>query len=70
MAPAGTPPNIIARVHDDVALIMKDPRFRKVQLLERGLEPVVDSVEEFSRFLDNDRKSTGDLVREAGIEPQ
>jgi tripartite-type tricarboxylate transporter receptor subunit TctC len=70
MAPAGTPSNVIARVHDDVALIMRDPRFRKVQLLERGLEPVVDSVEEFARFLDNDRKSTRDLVQEAGIEPQ
>jgi tripartite-type tricarboxylate transporter receptor subunit TctC len=70
MAPAGTPSNVIARVHDDVALIMGDPRFRKVQLLERGLEPVVDSVEEFARFLDNDRKSTRDLVQEAGIELQ
>jgi tripartite-type tricarboxylate transporter receptor subunit TctC len=70
MAPAGTPSNVIARVHDDVALIMRDPRFRKVQLLERGLEPVVDSVEEFARFLDNDRKSTRDLVQEAGIELQ
>jgi tripartite-type tricarboxylate transporter receptor subunit TctC len=70
MAPAGTPRNVIDRVHDDVALIMKDPRFRKVQLLDRGLEPVVDSVEQFARFLDNDRRSTRELVQEAGIEPQ
>jgi tripartite-type tricarboxylate transporter receptor subunit TctC len=70
MAPAGTPSNVIARVHNDVALIMRDQRFRKVQLLERGLEPVVDSVEEFARFLDKDRKSTRDLVQETGIEPQ
>src|SRR5262245_31740027 len=68
--PAGTPRIIIDRVHDDVALIMKDPRFRKVQVLDRGLEPVVDSVEQFARFLDTDRRLTGDLVQEAGIEPQ
>jgi tripartite-type tricarboxylate transporter receptor subunit TctC len=70
MAPAGTPRIVIDRVHDDVALIMKDPRFRKVQLLDRGLEPVVDSVEQFARFLDADRRLTGDLVQEAGVEPQ
>jgi hypothetical protein len=38
--------------------------------LDRGLEPVVDSVEQFARFLDTDRRLTGDLVQEAGIEPQ
>jgi hypothetical protein len=38
--------------------------------LDRGLEPVVDSVEQFARFLDNDRRSTRELVQEAGIEPQ
>jgi len=70
MAPAGTPRTVIDRVHDDVALIMKDPRFRKVQLLDRGLEPVVDSVEQFAHFLDADRRLTGDLVQEAGVEPQ
>jgi tripartite-type tricarboxylate transporter receptor subunit TctC len=70
MAPAGTPRIVIDRVHDDAALIMKDPRFRKVQLLDRGLEPVVDSVEQFARFLDTDRRLTGDLVQEAGIVPQ
>ena len=70
MAPAGTPRIVIDRVHDDAALIMKDPRFRKAQLLDRGLEPVVDSVEQFARFLDTDRRLTGDLVQEAGIVPQ
>jgi tripartite-type tricarboxylate transporter receptor subunit TctC len=70
MAPAGTPHDIVARVHDDVALIMRDPRFRKAQLLDRGLEPVVDSPEQFARFLDNERRSTRELFQEAGIEPQ
>jgi len=70
MAPAGTPQLLIAKVHQDVAAIMSDPVFRKRHVLDRGLEPVVDSPEQFARFLEKERKSTGDLVKEAGIEPQ
>jgi tripartite-type tricarboxylate transporter receptor subunit TctC len=70
MAPAGTPRDIIAKVHDDIAAIMNEPNFRKRHVLERGLEPVIDTPEAFARFLDNERKSMRDLVKEAGIEPQ
>ena len=70
MAPAGTPKDIIAKVHDDIAAIMNDPNFRQRHVLERGLEPVIDTPEAFARFLDNERKSMRDLVKEAGIEPQ
>jgi hypothetical protein len=48
---------------------MNEP-FRQKHLLDRGLEPVLDTPEHFARFLDDDRKSTGSLVREAGIAPQ
>ena len=67
-APAGTPDDIIGKVHRDVAAIMNEPAFRKRHLLDRGLEPVVDTPEQFARALDNDRRLIRDLVREAGIE--
>jgi tripartite-type tricarboxylate transporter receptor subunit TctC len=70
MVPAGTPKEIIAKVHDDVAAVMNDPDFRKRQVIERGLEPVVDTPEQFAQFLAKERESTGALVREAGVEPQ
>jgi tripartite-type tricarboxylate transporter receptor subunit TctC len=70
MAPAGTPPDIIGKVHHDVAAIMSDPAFRKRHILDRGLEPVVDNPEQFARFLENDRRLTRTLVQEVGIEPQ
>jgi tripartite-type tricarboxylate transporter receptor subunit TctC len=70
MVPAGTPKEIIAKVNGDVAAIMSDPVFRKRHVLDRGLEPVVDSPEQFARFLENERRLTRDLVQEAGIEPQ
>jgi len=70
MAPAGTPQDVIAKVHGDVAAIMSEPGFRKKHVLDRGLEPVLDSPEQFARYLENERKLTGKLMQEAGIEPQ
>jgi tripartite-type tricarboxylate transporter receptor subunit TctC len=70
MMPAGTPQPIIAKVHADVAAIMNNPNFRKRHVIDRGLEPVVDTPEEFARFLEQDRANTGALVKAARIEPQ
>jgi len=70
MMPAGTPPPIIAKVHADVAAIMNDPAFRKRQIIDRGLEPVGDTPEEFARFLQSDRALAGALAKSAGIQPQ
>ena len=70
MAPAGTSSDIIARVHDAVADIMKDPAFRQRHVTDRGLVPVVDRPEQFAQFLARDRIATGELVKEAGVEPQ
>ena len=70
MVPAGTPQEIIAKVYGAVKDIMNDPAFRKQHVTDRGLVPVVDSPEQFARFLVSDRISTRELVKEAGIEPQ
>ena len=70
MAPAGTPQDIIIKVHATVTAIMNDPAFRQRHVVDRGLEPVVDTPEQFTRFLENERKSTQALVKEAGVEPQ
>ena len=70
MVPAGTSQEIIAKVHGAVKDIMNDPAFRKQHVTDRGLVPVVDRPEQFAQFLANDRISTGELVKEAGIEPQ
>jgi tripartite-type tricarboxylate transporter receptor subunit TctC len=70
MAPVGTPGDTIAKVHRDVCAVMNEPDFRQKHLLNRGLEPVLDTPEHFAHFLEDERKSTGALVREAGIAPQ
>ena len=70
LAPAGIPQGIVARVHREVSDVMNDKEFRKRNLTERGLAPIVDSSEQFSRFLEKDRMSIREIVKEAGIEPR
>jgi tripartite-type tricarboxylate transporter receptor subunit TctC len=68
--PAGTPQEIVTKIHDDVASIMNEPEFRQKNVIDRGLEPVVDSIADFTKFLEQDRALTGALVKEVGVEPQ
>jgi tripartite-type tricarboxylate transporter receptor subunit TctC len=70
VAPAGTPKPVIERLRDEVARIMNEPDFRAQQLIERALEPVADTPEEFARFLDEDRVISQRVVKEAGMTPQ
>jgi tripartite-type tricarboxylate transporter receptor subunit TctC len=70
VAPAGTPPPIIAKLQDKIARIGADPTFRRQRLVEAGLEPVFDTPEKFGQFLKEDRARSERIVKEAGLEPQ
>jgi tripartite-type tricarboxylate transporter receptor subunit TctC len=70
VAPAGTPKAITDRIRDDVARIGNDPAFRKKQLIDRALEPILNTPEEFARFLVEDRATSERVVKEAGLQPQ
>ena len=70
VVPARTPSLIIQQVYSSVARIMAETVFRQRHLIERGLEPVVDSPAQFARFLDEDRLACEAIVKEAGLSPQ
>ena len=70
LAPAGTPKAIISKIREDVARIGNEPGFRKKQFIDRALEPILDTPEEFARFLIADRVTSGRVVTEAGLQPQ
>jgi tripartite-type tricarboxylate transporter receptor subunit TctC len=70
LAPARTPKPIVARLQAEVARIVNEPGFRRRNLIERGLEPVASTPEEFARFIRDDRVPAGQIVKEAGLEPQ
>jgi tripartite-type tricarboxylate transporter receptor subunit TctC len=70
VAPAGTPKAIIDRIREDVARIGNDPVFRKKQFIDRALEPILSTPEEFAHFLVEDRATSERVVKEAGLQPQ
>jgi tripartite-type tricarboxylate transporter receptor subunit TctC len=70
LAPAGTPRAIIDKIHADVVRIGNEPAFRQKQFIDRALEPILNTPEEFARFLVEDRAMSGRVVREAGLQPQ
>jgi tripartite-type tricarboxylate transporter receptor subunit TctC len=70
LAPAGTPKAIVDKIYADVASIGSDPGFRQKQMIERAIEPVFNTPEEFARFLVEDRAVSGRVVNDAGLVPQ
>jgi tripartite-type tricarboxylate transporter receptor subunit TctC len=69
-APAGTPTELITKIVDDVRSVASDPLFRERNFTLRGLEPVLNSPEEFAWYLQRDRALAKSIVEEAGIKRQ
>ena len=70
LAPAKTPKPIVERLQAEVAGIVNEPGFRSRNLIERGLEPVANTPEQFARFLKQDRAASEQIVKESGLQPQ
>jgi tripartite-type tricarboxylate transporter receptor subunit TctC len=70
LVPAGTPRPIIDKIHRDIAAIGSDPAFRKKHFTDRTLEPILNTPEEFARFLVADRVTSERVVKAAGVQPQ
>lgn len=70
VAPTGAPRPIIERLQAEIAAIMREPEFRQKLLIDRALEPLASTPEEFTRFLEKDRIVSANDVREAGLVPQ
>ena len=68
VAPAGTPPAIVKRLHTEVAKAMKSPLMQK--LSARGMRMVGDSPEEFGAFVIAERKKWGEIIKAANIKVQ
>jgi tripartite-type tricarboxylate transporter receptor subunit TctC len=69
LAPAGTPKEILARLHKDVVRTLADANV-KAALTGRGFDVVASTPEAFAAFLRQESDTTGRLVREAGIKPE
>ncbi|MDB5802898.1 MAG: Tripartite tricarboxylate transporter family receptor [Betaproteobacteria bacterium] len=65
-APAKTPPEIIKRLHDEMAKALLDPEV-KARLLKLGFEPGKGTPESLAAFVQSESARWGGAIRKAGI---
>jgi tripartite-type tricarboxylate transporter receptor subunit TctC len=70
VAPAGTPKPIIAKVNAEFVRIGNLPAFRQKNMVELGLEPILDKPEDFARYLKDNLGVAERIVKESGLEQQ
>jgi tripartite-type tricarboxylate transporter receptor subunit TctC len=66
LAPARTPREVVAKLHDAIVKAVNTPAVRE-KLLANGADPLTLSVEEFTAMIRKDIEKWGKVVRDAGI---
>jgi tripartite-type tricarboxylate transporter receptor subunit TctC len=66
LAPAGTPPDIVARLNGEVAKLMNSADTRKA-LFDAGVEPTPSTPEEMAHYMAQELVRWGKVVKDAGI---
>ena len=66
LAPAKTPPEIIARLHDDVVKVLAEPEV-KTRLFDLGLEPVGSTSAQLDQWIRSELDKWGKVIREQKI---
>jgi len=70
LAPAGTPREIVTRLHADVVRALQDPVVKK-RFIDDGAEPVPSgSPEEFAALIHTEIAKWAKVIRDAGIKPE
>ncbi|MBX3662588.1 MAG: tripartite tricarboxylate transporter substrate binding protein [Burkholderiales bacterium] len=69
LAPAGTPRDIISKLHTGVVRALQNPEVRQ-RLLNDGAEPVGSSPEEFAAYLRSETAKWAKVIQAAGIKPE
>ena len=69
LAPAQTPPDIVARLHAEIARILQSPDV-KDRLRGDGADPVGNPPDEFARFIREETGKWAKVARDAGIKPE
>jgi tripartite-type tricarboxylate transporter receptor subunit TctC len=69
-APAGTPPAVLKKLHQEITAIVNDPKFQARFMEPPGLLPVSVTLEGIPEFLEKDREAWGRLVKATGVKPK
>jgi tripartite-type tricarboxylate transporter receptor subunit TctC len=66
VAPAGTPPEVVARLNAETARILRDPKMVET-FNGRGVRLVGNSVAEFTAFIPKERARWSEIVKASGV---
>jgi tripartite-type tricarboxylate transporter receptor subunit TctC len=66
LAPAGTPPSIVARLNGEIATVLKNDEVRE-RIARTGAEPVARSAAEFENMMKAEHEATGKIVAKIGL---
>jgi tripartite-type tricarboxylate transporter receptor subunit TctC len=69
LAPAKTPPAVVAKLSADSNKVLADPEVRN-KMLMLGAEPSGNTPEQFARFIRDDQAKWSKLMKERGITPE
>jgi tripartite-type tricarboxylate transporter receptor subunit TctC len=69
VAPARTPPEIVAKIADDVHAILRDPVIER-QMIDQGADPVGNGPQAFAAFIAREVDRWGAIVRASGATPE
>jgi tripartite-type tricarboxylate transporter receptor subunit TctC len=69
VAPARTPPEIVAKIADDVHAILRDPAIER-QMIDQGADPVGNGPQAFAAFIAREVDRWGAIVRASGATPE
>jgi tripartite-type tricarboxylate transporter receptor subunit TctC len=67
-APAGTPKEVLARWHSEIAKVLAVPEIRE-KMVSMGTDPVGSSPEEFAQFVKLETAKWTRIIRDAQIRP-
>jgi tripartite-type tricarboxylate transporter receptor subunit TctC len=68
-APIGTPPEVIERLHREVVNALKNPEMQK-QLLAQGAEPIGNSPQEFTSFINAEVAKWAKAIKDSGAKAE
>jgi tripartite-type tricarboxylate transporter receptor subunit TctC len=69
VAPARTPPAIVAKVHDDIARVIAAPDTRE-RMLNQGMEPTSNTPEAFGAYIRSEIVKWAKVVKASGAKPE
>ena len=69
LAPAGTPAPVVQRLHAEISGIVRSPEVRQT-FEQRGIEPVGNTPQEFSAFVEREIGKWQTLATRIGIKPE